>query len=452
MDAQKVTASAPYASRLDPRTAGVSFPEQGDVQSPAENEGSEVCPPRQTSLGTKGLGANILFGGLAGVTGTTIIFPLYTLKTHLMTDTGSRECRGSSESAAVYNTASKAEPVRGNAVSTGTANPTSSTGPALATEAAKHTSTLAVKDTACTDSHAKLPTVEAAAPARSSKVASNGSRGPAAASQSTLASTPQTNALKAASLLKRRPRLVETLQQILRSQGVRGLYRGLTPVLIGVAPEKAIKLAANDFFVSEFKERSPNPHGPLSVKQGMLAGAGAGLCQVIATNPMEVLMITMQTRAAHGHPQHSVTDTIRMLGLRGLYRGVSATLTRDIPFSMVFFGMNTSLKERLSLHYQGGLPMRIVFGVGILSGVTAAALSTPFDVVKTRIQSGVRDRHGRSYHSVVNTLVRVVREEGFRALWSGAVPRVMIVGPLFGITLLFYELQQRLAQSAHQRT
>jgi len=77
MDAQKVTASAPDASRLDPRTAGDSFPDHGEVQSPAENEGSAVCPPRQTSLGTKSLGANILFGGLAGVTGTTIIFPLF---------------------------------------------------------------------------------------------------------------------------------------------------------------------------------------------------------------------------------------------------------------------------------------------------------------------------------------------------------------------------------------
>ncbi len=162
-------------------------------------------------------------------------------------------------------------------------------------------------------------------------------------------------------------------------------------------------------------------------------------------------MITMQTRSAEGAPPHSLAETMRSLGLRGLYRGVSATLARDIPFSMIFFGLNTSLKEHLAQRYQGALPIGAVFGIGILAGTTAAALSTPLDVVKTRIQSGIRDCHGQSYQSVGNALARVVRHEGVRSLWSGALPRMLIVGPLFGITLLFYEVQQRLAQAAHRK-
>jgi hypothetical protein len=202
---------------------------------------------------------------------------------------------------------------------------------------------------------------------------------------------------------------------------------------------------------TKFREHSPDPRRPLSLGQGMLAGAGAGLCQVVATNPMEVLMITMQTRSAEGAPPHSLAESMRSLGLRGLYRGVSATLARDIPFSMIFFGLNTSLKEHLAQRYQGALPIGAVFGIGILAGTTAAALSTPLDVVKTRIQSGIRDCHGQSYQSVGNALARVVRHEGVRSLWSGALPRMLIVGPLFGITLLFYEVQQRLAQAAHRK-
>ncbi|KAK4531697.1 hypothetical protein CCYA_CCYA09G2554 [Cyanidiococcus yangmingshanensis] len=183
----------------------------------------------------------------------------------------------------------------------------------------------------------------------------------------------------------------------------------------------------------------------------MIAGAGAGLCQVVATNPMEVLMITMQTRSAAGKHGPGLVGTVHSLGLRGLYRGVQATLARDIPFSMVFFGLNTSLKEHLAPRYQGALPIGAVFGIGILAGATAAALSTPLDVVKTRIQSGLCDQHGQPYHTVMNTLGRVVHRKGVRALWSGALPRMLIVGPLFGITLLFYEVQQRLARATHQQ-
>jgi solute carrier family 25 aspartate/glutamate transporter 12/13 len=74
---------------------------------------------------------------------------------------------------------------------------------------------------------------------------------------------------------------------------------------------------------------------------------------------------------------------------------------------------------------------------GLISGGVAAYLSTPFDVVKTKIQ--------RSYNSklfIAPTFQKTVADGGLSALFVGGPQRVMIIDPLFGITLMSYEVQK----------
>jgi len=75
--------------------------------------------------------------------------------------------------------------------------------------------------------------------------------------------------------------------KILRNEGILGFYRGLGANLVGVTPEKAIKLAANEFF----REHLEKDDGSITLQNEMIAGALAGFCQVIATNPMEITKI-----------------------------------------------------------------------------------------------------------------------------------------------------------------
>uniref|UniRef100_A0A5K3ESC5 Mitochondrial aspartate/glutamate carrier protein n=1 Tax=Mesocestoides corti TaxID=53468 RepID=A0A5K3ESC5_MESCO len=78
--------------------------------------------------------------------------------------------------------------------------------------------------------------------------------------------------------------------KVLRFEGARKLYCGLLPQLIGVAPEKAIKLTVNDFL----KDRFRVPLGHLSLKAEVIAGGCAGASQTIFTNPVEVVKIRLQ--------------------------------------------------------------------------------------------------------------------------------------------------------------
>lgn len=68
---------------------------------------------------------------------------------------------------------------------------------------------------------------------------------------------------------------------------------------------------------------------------------------------------------------------------------------------------------------------------------------TPADVIKTRLQ--VAARQGQTtYNGVIDAAGKILREEGFRAFWKGTIARVFRSSPQFGVTLVTYELLQRL--------
>ncbi|KAJ1980255.1 mitochondrial aspartate-glutamate transporter agc1 [Dimargaris cristalligena] len=234
---------------------------------------------------------------------------------------------------------------------------------------------------------------------------------------------------------------VDCFRQLVRHEGMRGVYRGLVPNLVGITPEKAIKLAVNDFTREWLAGRYLAPgqsESQLGPGYGMIAGATAGVCQVIVTNPMEIVKINMQVAGTTpGAPKPTAMGLVRQLGLRGLYRGTPATLLRDVPFSVVFFPTHAILKSQLADPLTGQTPFYGVFLSGMVAAFFAAGAVTPADVIKTRLQTSTK------YHGVRDCFQDIVRNEGPQALFKGVLPRCCIVAPLFGIALLTYEAQQR---------
>lgn len=272
---------------------------------------------------------------------------------------------------------------------------------------------------------------------------------------------------------------LDCLRTIVRTEGVKGLYKGLPANLVGIIPEKAIKLAVNDYArerlaqshyrsqlkaldlkkqnaavgelesiqaqMDQLKQKGPDAD-TLSIPMGMLAGSIAGFTQVVATNPMEVSKINMQMLALQGQANKSTLTVVKELGLRGLYRGTPATLLRDVPFSFIFFPTSSYLKQLASERDRrnggsGKVPFSLVFWSGISAGVVAAAAVTPADVIKTRLQT--RRTDGVVYRGISHAASEIYKKEGAKAFFKGAPQRVMIIAPLFGITLLVYEVQQR---------
>ncbi|TEY54941.1 hypothetical protein BOTCAL_0235g00130 [Botryotinia calthae] len=232
-------------------------------------------------------------------------------------------------------------------------------------------------------------------------------------------------------------------KKVVRNEGFKGLYSGVLPQLVGVAPEKAIKLTVNDIVRGHFSTKDGN----IQLKHEILAGGMAGGCQVVFTNPLEIVKIRLQVqgevaRSVEGTPRRSAMWIVRNLGLVGLYKGASACLLRDVPFSMIYFPTYNHLKRDFFGESQTNkLGVLHLLTAGAIAGMPAAYLTTPCDVIKTRLQ--VEARKGESqYTSLRHAAKTILKEEGFKAFFKGGPARILRSSPQFGFTLAAYEVLQ----------
>ncbi|KAM3833949.1 solute carrier family 25 member 55a [Diretmus argenteus] len=265
--------------------------------------------------------------------------------------------------------------------------------------------------------------------------------------------------------------MMDCLVKTVRSEGYFGMYRGAAVNLTLVTPEKAIKLAANDFFRHHLAKDGKK----LTVFKEMLAGCGAGMCQVVVTTPMEMLKIQLQdagrlaaqqrkpgvmcaarlaatntvlSRSYNSFPvaaaprAASATQIARELlhtqGIQGLYKGLGATLMRDVPFSMVYFPLFANLNRLGKPSPEEPAPFYWAFLSGCAAGSTAAVLVNPCDVVKTRLQSLNKGTSEEMYSGVVDCVSKLLRKEGPSAFLKGAGCRALVIAPLFGIAQVMY--------------
>ncbi|XP_032898609.1 mitochondrial glutamate carrier 1-like isoform X3 [Amblyraja radiata] len=237
-----------------------------------------------------------------------------------------------------------------------------------------------------------------------------------------------------------------------------------------VTPEKAIKLAANDFFRSYL---SRNGKG-LTISGEMLAGCGAGLCQVIITTPMEMLKIQLQdagrlaaqqrlilptslsnkvvatnpvlsrayvSLAAVTRPMSATQiakDLFYSQGFRGLYKGLGATILRDVPFSVIYFPLFANLNKLGQNSVDGRASIVHSFLSGCIAGSIAAVAVNPCDVIKTRFQSLHRGANEEAYSGIVDCARKIWRNEGPSAFLKGSCCRALVIAPLFGIAQVIY--------------
>ncbi|KAI1985504.1 mitochondrial aspartate-glutamate transporter agc1 [Ophidiomyces ophidiicola] len=239
---------------------------------------------------------------------------------------------------------------------------------------------------------------------------------------------------------------LDCFKKVIRNEGVLGLYSGVLPQLIGVAPEKAIKLTVNDLVRGRLTDKKT---GNIWWGHEVLAGGTAGACQVVFTNPLEIVKIRLQVqgeiaKSGQAAPRRSAIWIVKNLGLMGLYKGASACLLRDVPFSAIYFPTYSHLKTDLfgeSATKKLGVIQLLT--AGAIAGMPAAYLTTPCDVIKTRLQ--VEARKGETkYTSLRHCATTIMKEEGFTAFFKGGPARILRSSPQFGFTLAAYEVLQKM--------
>lgn len=166
---------------------------------------------------------------------------------------------------------------------------------------------------------------------------------------------------------------------------------------------------------------------------------------ITLASPLEIVKIRLQiqgevARNVEGVPRRSALWIVKNLGVVGLYKGASACLLRDVPFSAIYFPAYAHLKK----DWFGESPTKSLgvfqlLTAGAIAGMPAAYFTTPCDVIKTRLQ--VEARKGQThYRGLVHCASTILKEEGFKAFFKGGPARIMRSSPQFGCTLAAYEL------------
>lgn len=252
--------------------------------------------------------------------------------------------------------------------------------------------------------------------------------------------------------------MLDCLKKVIRSDGLLGMYRGSAVNLLLITPEKAIKLTGNDLFRHLLTKTTKTADGKstnrLSLPREMLAGGGAGLCQIIVTTPMELLKIQCQDAGRTNQGPESrrpsalkvAIELIKAKGIAGLYKGLSATMLRDVSFSVVYFPLFANLSHLGSKYSAandtgGENPVFWVnFIAGCIAAGTAAVAVNPADVVKTRLQLINTALNEERYSGLRHAFIDIYRKEGLSAFLKGAGCRVMYIAPLFGVAQTVYYL------------
>jgi len=246
---------------------------------------------------------------------------------------------------------------------------------------------------------------------------------------------------------------LDCFRQVFRAEGIAGLYRGMTPQLLGVAPEKAIKLRVNDLLRKALGTHDEGTGAlKINLPLEMLAGACAGACQLLVTNPMEIVKTRLilqgetsellRRRGLTPPPTQNFRGVVKDLGFLGLYRGAAACLLRDVPFSAIYFPSYAACKSTLASRRDSNrASLTDLLVAGTAAAVPAALFTTPADVIRVRLQA-VAQRPGSgepNYTGMRDCATQIYETEGPRGFFRGSGPRVLRTAPQFGITLLAYE-------------
>ncbi|NXW93308.1 DIC protein, partial [Alopecoenas beccarii] len=113
---------------------------------------------------------------------------------------------------------------------------------------------------------------------------------------------------------------------------------------------------------------------------------------------------------------------IRTDGFLALYNGLSASLCRQMTYSLTRFGIYETAKNHLGRGSQGPPPFYQKVLLGAVGGFTGGLVGTPADLVNVRMQNDVKQppAQRRNYSHALDGMYRVLREEGLKKLFSGA--------------------------------
>ncbi|KAL4650932.1 hypothetical protein ACB092_01G122700 [Castanea dentata] len=236
----------------------------------------------------------------------------------------------------------------------------------------------------------------------------------------------------------------EVFNDIMKTDGWQGLFRGNLVNVIRVAPSKAIELFAYDT-VNKNLSPKPGEQPKLPIPASLVAGACAGVSSTICTYPLELLKTRLTVeRGVYSGLFHAFLKIVREEGPAELYRGLTPSLIGVIPYAATnYYAYDTLRKAYRKIFKQEKIGNIETLLIGSAAGAISSSATFPLEVARKHMQVGALS--GRQvYKNVLHALASILEQEGIQGLYRGLGPSCMKLVPAAGISFMCYEACKRI--------
>lgn len=232
--------------------------------------------------------------------------------------------------------------------------------------------------------------------------------------------------------------------KIYRAEGLRGIFTGWSPTLLGYSAQGAFKYGWYEYFKKTYSDIA----GPENATQYktllyLSASASAEFLADIALCPFEAVKVRMQ--AGIPSPYAGTLDGVRKItskeGVAGLYKGLYPLWGRQIPYTMMKFASFETIVEMIydrlpgsKNDYSKAAQTGVSFAGGYLAGILCAIVSHPADVMVSKLNANRQP--GEAFGGALG---RIYKDIGFAGLWNGLPVRIVMIGTLTGLQWMIYD-------------
>ncbi|KAI0822025.1 mitochondrial carrier [Trametes gibbosa] len=234
-------------------------------------------------------------------------------------------------------------------------------------------------------------------------------------------------------------------RMIIANEGPAALLTGFGPTAVGYLAQGGAKFAGYEFWKKQFVQIAGDQESAVKYRTAIYLGAStvAEFFADILLTPLEATRIRLVSQ------RHYATGLMtgfarlaREEGVAGLYAGFLPILCKQIPYAIGQFTVNEfchelalrQMSEETKRTLSGPAKFGISLGSGIIAGFAAAILSQPADTLLSQINKG----HGPE-GSMPHRLKELARQAGFRGLFAGLGPRMIMTAGLVSGQFLLYD-------------
>jgi len=231
----------------------------------------------------------------------------------------------------------------------------------------------------------------------------------------------------------------DCLMQLVKQEGPTAVYKGVRAPMTGVGVVFAIYFLAYDATEALVRRVKGLPATQnLSLVDIMICGGSTGVFGSLILGPAELIKIRQQTASTKGLDGSfgAVVKTIRAEGgVFGFYRGLSATMLRDVPGSMAWFGAYEITKQTLCENPKSPTVLQALIAGG-MGGLGMWSFAIPLDAIKTRVQASSGSA------GAIRAATAIFQEQGMKGFYRGIGPALLRAFPANAATFAAKEMAQ----------